>query len=236
MIERITDRIDPQNMAVILNATAFEGTWQVPYEEFQITENKDFYCEDNTIQKVNMMHSRENLFLENEMVTGFKKPYKDGYSFIAILPKEGHSIKECIDFMDGNAYRNLVESARSETVSAVIPEFSFRFTLDNLIETFGDMGITDIFSKAKADLSSMAEVSGENLYVTGVLHKTFIDVNRNGTRAAAVTEIKCGATAAVQEKIYEVHLDRPFIYVIADDATNTPIFMGIVMTPESGEE
>ena len=230
MIKKLTDRIDPQNMTVILNATAFESAWEKTYETYQIREGEVFYCEDGTEETSAMMYSGERIFLENELMTGFKKPYKDGYSFVALLPREGRTVAECVASLDGETFRSLMAGARSEKVNAVIPEFTSGYTMDNLVETFADMGMTDIFSPAKADLSGMAQVSGENLYVTGILHKTFIEVNRTGTRAAAVTEIKVGATADMPVKIYDVRLDRPFIYAIVDDYTNTPMFMGTTMS------
>ena len=70
---------------------------------------------------------------------------------------------------------------------------------------------------------------GDSLYVNDVLHKTFIELNREGTRAAAVTGLVMKATSMEPEKVYEVRLDRPFVYAILDQGSMTPIFMGIVM-------
>lgn len=236
MIDRITERIDPENMTVLLNATAFEGAWAEPYEDFQVRQGEFFYHEDGSKATASLMYSREGTYIENKLMTGFKKPYKDGYSFVALLPKEGRNVAECVEKLDGKAFRSLMEGARSEKVDAVIPEFTSRYTLTNLVEIFEDMSITDIFSPAKADLSKMAEVSGENLHVTEILQKTFIEVNRTGTRAAAVTEIKCGTTAFAPEEIYEVRLDRPFIYAIVDDSANIPMFIGTTMYLDSPAE
>ena len=237
MIKKVIESLSPQDMAVILNATAFEGVWEKAYEEFQIVENESFYREDGTEEKAAMMYSREGLYLEGENVTGFRKPYKDGYSFVALLPDEGTSVADCIAQLDGEAWRRLMSSARSEKVNAVIPEFTSAYRVDNLVQTFDNMGIRDIFSPAAADLSVMAELDGgQPLFVSGIIHKTFIEVNRKGTRAAAVTGIKVGATAFMPEKIYDVRLDRPFIYAIVDDMTNTPMFVGTTMSVASVEK
>ncbi|MBQ1959352.1 MAG: serpin family protein [Firmicutes bacterium] len=237
MIKKIVESLSPQDMAVILNATAFEGIWQNPYEEFQIVENEIFYKEDGTEEKASMMHSRESMYIEGSNVTGFSKPYKDGYSFVALLPAEGTSASELISQLDGENWRKLMSSARNEKVNAVIPEFTSAYRVDNLVSTFDSMGIRDIFSPASADLSAMAELEGgQPLFVSGIVHKTFIEVNRKGTRAAAVTGIKVGTTAFKPEKIYDVRLDRPFVYAIVDDVTKVPMFIGTTMSVASEAE
>lgn len=231
MIKEVINSLTPQDMAVILNATAFEGAWDETYEEYQIREDEVFTMEDGTEEKAVMMYSREGLYMENEQMTGFRKSYKDGYSFVALLPREGVSVAECIAELDGETWRGLISSMRSEKVNAVIPEFTSAYRVDNLVSTFDAMGIRDIFNPAAADLSAMAELDGgQPLFVSGIIHKTFIEVNRKGTRAAAVTGIKVGATAYMPEKIYDVRLDRPFIYAIVDDGTNTPMFIGTTMS------
>ena len=104
------------------------------------------------------------------------------------------------------------------------------------------MGIKDIFSPDMADLSNMATAAAPggdaayNLYISKILHKTFIEVNRKGTRAAAVTEMVAGCTSMPRpEEIHTVRLDRPFIYAIIDDVTATPIFIGTVMSVAEGK-
>ena len=94
------------------------------------------------------------------------------------------------------------------------------------------MGIRTVFDPDKADLTGMARSKqGDNLYVSDIIHKTHIDLNENGTDAAAATAIIIDKNTSVFEpEIKEVCLDRPFIFAIMDDATSTPIFMGTVMS------
>jgi serpin B len=91
------------------------------------------------------------------------------------------------------------------------------------------MGLEQMFDSSNADFSQMAEFKGGNIYVGAVLHKTYIEMAEKGTKAAAVTaEIMCG-NALPPEDIKEVYLDRPFVYVIMDNETNMPIFVGTVL-------
>lgn len=246
MIKKIIQEISPEDMAIIINATAFEGAWLVPYEEYQVEEGESFYTEDGSEEKADMLYSEEGFYIEGKIgdnkVTGFKKSYKDGYSFVALLPEEGTAVAECVKSLDGNTFGGLLDNGRYEKVKTAIPEFTSEYTVDNLINTFEKMGIKDIFSPDMADLSDMATsvaAGGDaayNLYISKILHKTFIEVNRKGTRAAAVTEMVAGCTSMPRpEKIHSVRLDRPFIYAIIDDVTETPIFIGTVMSVAEGK-
>lgn len=241
MIKKIIQEISPEDMAIIINATAFEGAWLVPYEEYQVEEGESFYTEDGSEEKADMLYSEEGFYIEGKIgdnkVTGFKKSYKDGYSFVALLPEEGTAVADCVKSLDGDTFASILDNGRYEKVKTAIPEFTSEYTVDNLINTFEKMGIKDIFSPDMADLSDMATsvaAGGDaayNLYISKILHKTFIEVNRKGTRAAAVTEMVAGCTSMPrQEKVHSVSLDRPFIYAIIDDVTATPIFIGTVMS------
>ncbi|MBR4411627.1 MAG: serpin, partial [Firmicutes bacterium] len=91
------------------------------------------------------------------------------------------------------------------------------------------LGVKDFFDAEKADLSGMATSSRGNIYISKVFQKTFIEVDTEGTRAAAVTEIVAADCAAMPMPDFkEVYLDRPFLYMIIDDATGVPVFMGTV--------
>ena len=246
MIKKVIQEISPEDMAIIVNATAFEGAWLVPYAEHQVEEGETFYTEDGSEEKADMLYSEEGFYIEGKIgdnnVTGFKKSYEDGYSFVAMLPEEGTAVADCVKDLDGSTFASLINNGRYEKVKTAIPEFTAEYTVNNLINTFEKMGIRDIFSPDMADLSDMATAAAPggdaayNLYVSKILHKTFIEVNRKGTRAAAVTEMVAGCTSMPRpEEIHTVRLDRPFIYAIIDDVTATPIFIGTVMSVADGK-
>ena len=91
----------------------------------------------------------------------------------------------------------------------------------------------DAFSQENADFSRMADVNNpeKNLYINDVIHKTYISVDKNGTKAAAVTAVEmvaAGAAIMEEKEVKEVILDRPFVYLIVDNANMLPLFMGIV--------
>ena len=246
MIKKVIQEISPEDIAIIVNATAFEGAWLVPYEEHQVEEGETFYTEDGSEENADMLYSEEGFYIEGKIgdktVTGFKKSYEDGYSFVALLPEKGTAVADCVKALDGSTFASLLNNGRYEKVKTAIPEFTSEYTVNNLISTFEKMGIKDIFSPDMADLSDMATAAAPggdaayNLYISKILHKTFIEVNRKGTRAAAVTEMVAGCTSMPRpEEIHTVRLDRPFVYAIIDDVTATPIFIGTVMSVAEGK-
>ena len=230
MIPRLINQLDPDQQAMLLNAVAFEGKWQKAYEEDLVSEGETFVTEDGTEQDAVMLYSREEVYLSGEYTTGFLKPYQDGYSFAAFLPEEGMSVEDWLKETSEEEFTRMLQESEYAQVSAVIPEFKSEYTAQNMKSVLQDMGIQSLFSAGDCDLSAMGKSEGgDGLYVSDVLHKTFIELNREGTRAAAVTGLIMKATSMEPEKVYEVRLDRPFVYVILDQGSMTPIFMGIVM-------
>lgn len=235
MIPRVVERVDADVEALLLNASAFEGKWKKEYDAYQITENEIFIAEDGTESVVTMLTSEEDTYLEADGVTGFIKPYTDGYSLVALLPEEGNSVADLVNRMDGAYFRGMLAGAKSAQVHAVIPELKAEYNAVQMKETLQDMGLVTIFDPGAADLSGMGQTAaGSSLYVSQVIHKTFIELNREGTRAAAVTGLVTKATSAVPVELpyYEVRLDRPFVYVIMDDFSQIPLFAGVTMNVE----
>ena len=150
-----------------------------------------------------------------------------GFSFMALLPQKTTDPTEFIASLPNNALANLICSAVNTDVVVAMPEFTFDDTLD-LRQILKEDGITSAFDKNTADLSNMIRLPQS--YISGIKHKTHIEVDRNGTRAAAVTELVCCAGCWPQELAFEVKLDRPFVFAIVHDETSLPLFIGIVNT------
>lgn len=103
--------------------------------------------------------------------------------------------------LDGERFAAFVDSGQDAVVHAVLPAFKSEYKTDALVQIFRKMGIKNLFDASAADLSGMGDCSGQNLYVDEILHKTYIDVNREGTRAAAVTGVMVKTTALNPEPV-----------------------------------
>ena len=236
MIDQIIDDINKDAVKYLINALTFDAQWSDQYDDYQV-EDGIFTSADGTERTVSMMSSRESGYLDDGNATGFTKYYKGGYEFVALLPNENTDIRNYLNTLDSEKILDLLQHPQDFDVDAKLPAFESEYEA-NLNDTLKNMGIVDAFSHENADFSKMADVSGpgEKLCISNVLHKTYISVDKNGTKAAAVTSVEMMATGSAPRKereVKEVILDRPFVYMIVDTRNYLPLFMGFVTDIES---
>ena len=237
MINEILQGIDDEARMYLINAIAFEGEWMNEYEDDDIIENYEFRNYDGSVSKVTMLYSLEDRYLELGNGVGFIRPYKGGeYSFVGILPEEGTSVEEYIRSLasDGTDFAEAVRNARGYSSDIIVrmPEFTNEYEVE-MSRILMDMGMQAPFDYSAADFNGImraADGSESNAFINAVLHKTFIEVNREGTRAAAVTaiELDCAGCEPISEPPMIITLDRPFVYAVVDNATGLPVFLGCV--------
>ena len=234
-ITQLISEFSPHAQVCLVNALAFDGSWETPYEDDQV-EDHTFTKEDGTQQPMRLMRSTENRYLEVDGATGFVKPYAGGrYAFVALLPAEGSNVAALAQGLTGAKLRDAVANAETCEVRAGIPRFSLSYEA-SLAGALQALGVTDLFDPATADLSDLAVLENEdgssagNLAVSDVLQKTYIKVDEKGTEAAAATAIIASAASAPApaEEPREVLLDRPFVYAVYDTQTQLPVFLGTV--------
>ena len=237
MIKEIIEGIDPETYMYLINAVAFEGEWENEYEESQIVENYDFHNYNGTVSQVTMLSSVEDKYIELGNGIGFVRPYKGGeYSFVGILPEEGTSVEEYIASLaeSGADFAQAFRNAKGYDSDIIVkfPEFKNEYELE-MSKILQDMGMEVPFDCERADFSGLITAvndPGYPTYIGSVLHKTFIEVNREGTRAAAVTaiELDCAGCEPMYVPPMIITLDRPFVYAVVDNETGLPVFLGTV--------
>ncbi len=225
-IKKVLDEIPPLAVMYLINTLDFDAKWDTPYKREQI-EGGIFFNQSGSTADVKMLRSTESFYLEDENAVGFTRPYKDGkYSFMAMLPNEGVDIHEYLNSLDGEKWRELWENGYGREVHAAIPEFSYEREL-TLNETLYHMGVTDMFSPELADFSGIDKT--QPLFCALVKQKSFIQVDRNGTKAASVTYGAMKGMAADPSMAVYITLDRPFFYAIVDNEYKLPLFLGAVV-------
>lgn len=231
MIKNILDKIPAVAEMYLVNALALDAQWEEVYKGNQVRRG-EFTTEDGVVQSVELMYSKENLYLENDLATGFQKPYKEGkterYAFVALLPKEGVTVAELVQSLNGESLRQMLGNPQTITVNGAIPKFEgeYEVQMENVLKS---MGMTDAFDSAKADFSAMATHTDGNIFISRVIHKTYISLAEKGTKAGAATVVEAVRESAMEEESKRVTLDRPFVYMILDTQTNTPVFLGTCM-------
>lgn len=226
MIDAIIEEIQDLDMLFLINAITFDAKWETPYAEWDLSKG-DFTDINGVAKNVDFMGMSEYGYLNDGKATGFIKPYAIGYSFVTLLPNQNIPIESYIDSLTGNGFIQTIQQARNEQakVETYLPKFEYDYEI-KLNDTLSTLGMPDAFTDS-ADFSKMARSSMGPLYLSEVLHKTYISVGEQGTKAGAVTESRAEAQSG---PVGVVRLDRPFVYAIIDDATNLPIFIGTLMT------
>lgn len=228
MIRNILDRIPADAVMYLINALAFDAEWQKIYEENQIRAGQ-FTTEDGTVREVEMMYAEEGRYLENAQATGFIKYYADRkYAFAALLPRAGVSVADCVAALDGAGLHAMLTGAEATPVSTAIPKFESGSKVE-MSELLAAMGMADLFSPQKANLTRIGSPADGNLYASRVLHQTYINVDGKGTKAGAATVVEVSTESCPPIPEHEVFLDRPFVYMLIDCENNLPFFIGTMM-------
>ena len=231
MIKKMLDGFEDDDLMVLINALCFDAEWIEPYEEQNVKEGI-FTKEDGTVQNVDFMGSAENIYIEDSQAKGFVKKYKGlKYAFVALLPNEGISVADYVSSLEGDKLIKLISSAQNCKVYTKTPKFSFDYSV-SMGEIIKKLGIVDAFDSEKADFSDMvAENEERKIFISKILHKTYIRVDEKGTKAGAATMVIMNDATALPttKEPPKVYLDRPFVFMLIDTESNVPFFIGTVM-------
>ncbi|XP_034369180.1 serpin B4-like [Arvicanthis niloticus] len=223
--------LSSSTILVLVNAVYFKGQWNHKFDEKQTTEEK-FWLNKNTSKPVQMMKQRNEfnfIFLEDVQAKIVEIPYVgEELSMLVLLPVEIDGLKKLEEQLTAD---KLLEWTNPENMHMTDMYLSLpRFKLEEKYDLPGPlehMGMVDAFNPQKADFSGMSSTQG--LVVSKVLHKSFVEVNEEGTEAAAATGVEITVTSAQISE--DVCCDHPFIFIIRHNKTNSILFFGRMSSP-----
>ena len=225
----VDDTINPDTVLFLINAIYFKSTWQKEFDPSKTREDP-FHLANGDVKQVPMMRQeRWYPYYRGENFQAISLAYGDGQMGMYIfLPDRESDLNIFLEKLNAERWENWTSQFHIQDVSLVMPKFKLEYkkTLDPTLASLG-MGIA--FAEELADFSRMA-ILGKNLYIQEVLHKTFVEVNEEGTEAAAVTKVEIGITSVPPPPI-PFAIDRPFFFAIRDNQTKTVLFMGVVVDP-----
>ena len=219
---------DPLTKVVLANAIYFKGQWAHPFDKNQ-TKPRAFHLVNGETKQTPMMSQRKAFsYQEGDGFQAVRLPYAGGrLQMVLFLPNTNSSPAKLLTGMDSNTWRdNILSGFRDREGTLAFPRFKLDYdvALNDPLEALGMRHAFD-----DADFSAMA---GEPLFVSKVKQKSFVEVNEEGTEAAAVTTGVMAAGIALEPpKPFEMIVDRPFFFVIEDSETQSILFMGIVSNP-----
>lgn len=223
MIPSIIDRLNPSDVAVLLNAIYFNGSWthQFPKKNTRL-ENFQGYTRD--IKKVDMMHQERKFFYaDNSRFAAVELPYGNGqYSMTVLLPNEGVSINDMMKQLTAGEFAKLQQQMSECIVDLKLPRFSTTTNV-SLNAPLSALGAKTMFT-GSADFSGMADAG---VFVSTMLQKAKIEVSEEGTKAAAVTAGVIALTVLhEQPRHVKFYAKRPFVYIINEKNSNAILFIG----------
>jgi serpin B len=225
----ITDALSelpPSVVMLLINAIYFKGSWQTEFEP-EDTQVADFASPTGTVE-VDMMHLQEASFryTSNELFQAIDLPYGDSiYSMSIFLPREGHNLDEVISEFSPANWEDWQAQMVPNDIELFLPKFKLEYEI-KLKSILSGMGMENAFSD-RADFSQM--IDGGGVKIDNVIHKAFVEVNEEGTEAAAVTIVVIVETSVPLIPVFRA--DRPFVFVIHDNKTKSILFMGKVVDP-----
>ena len=221
-IDKMIENIDPATQMYLLNALYFKGMWTTPFDA--ANTRKDIFHGNRRDSEVDFMHRTASFpyYIGPEGAL-LELPYGEG-SFVMdiFLPAEGVSAEEFASGLDGEALSTLTGLLQSDRIKVTLPKFKAEYET-SLNATLQRLGMRDAFTSS-ADFSGMSK---EPLMISEIKQKTFIEVNEEGSEAAAVTSVAVMRTSLAPEPL-EFRVDRPFVFLIRERTSGTVLFMGLV--------
>jgi len=241
--KRIKDIVSERQIAtsndglVLVNSIFFKSAWGAPFMRESTIEDKFFTTSQREEDKHIMLPlmQQTGTFRYADIAEGqlLELPYEDHeLSMILMLP---HDIDKVSAKLSESTWQSWMKSLNDvHRVRVILPKFRLEQTLDKLRDTFKAMGMKDAFDEDNADFSGILKLQGQNLFISDIVHKAFLEVTEEGTEAAAATQVgfsvtSAGPTPPQNPKVFRA--DKPFFCMIIHKEANEILFMGKVQKP-----
>jgi serpin B len=215
---------------VLTNAVYFKGDWADPFDEKRTTD-EDFHLTASEKVKTPLMHQQDDFrYAGGDGLQVLELPYGDkSLSMVVLLPEKTDGLAELEATLTRDNLQHWTSALRPEQVDVYLPRFQTTASFD-LNDTLKRMGMPSAFDPRAADFSGMT--GGKDLYLSKIVHKALVDVNEEGTEAAAATGVVMAPTAIRIEKPKPVfRADHPFVFFIRDNRNGAILFLGRLMNP-----
>lgn len=225
-ISEIVKEINPESFMFLINAIYFKGTWTYEFAK-KNTRESQFYLEDGSSVPVEMMNQEMDLnTFQTDVFTSVELPYgKGNWRMFLFLPKDGHKVADIESLLNDKNWNGWMTSYQPlKEVQFSMPKFTFAYE-ESLKNALAAMGMENAFTPA-ADFTGILSDGG--LMISDVKHKSFIEVNEEGTEAAAVTSVEIVLTSIGNF----ISFNKPFLFAIAEKSTGSVLFLGKFMKPE----
>ncbi|MDG5766770.1 serpin family protein [Balneolales bacterium ANBcel1] len=233
LIEEMIEAIGPDVVMYLINAIYFKADWTVQFDPDD-TRDRPFTTGSGDLVEVPMMRVKDEFrFYQNDHWQVVDLGYGAGgsFSFIAMLPRDEDDPGSFSGSLTLQQFESLTSRLQNDTVEVHMPRFEIDFDYEDIMFDLYDMGLTIPFHPGQADFSRINPM--ESLFISNVMHLAVIKVDEEGSEAAAVTVIEIVRTSAGGPSHKIIRLDRPFLFFIRENSSNTILFMGKYAGPDA---
>lgn len=222
LIPTILDQIPYNAITYLINAVYFKGMWRKQFDKKKTVE-ANFTNDQGNLVKVNMMYQKDTFaYAADTYAQYLEMPYGNkAFAMTVVLPIEGKTTTDMINYLTVNNWNSIHQDMSTKVVEVYLPRFQTKskFLLNNVLQSMG-------MKLAFTNLADFTNIADANLYISRVLHNTFVEVTEEGTKAAAVTAVEIGVTSVgpTINPIFKVN--KPFLFVIHEKSTGVILFMG----------
>lgn len=223
-IPKVIEEISGDARLFLINALYFKGIWKSRFDKAN-TRKGEFTTISGAKNNVDLMYQLcETPYTEGEGIQILELPYgNEAFSMVVLLPTEEYDVNHVMEQLTPENWDLWMKRLYTQTVDVKLPKFKLEYER-KLNKDLMEMGMVEPFSPLSADFSKM---SPQQLYIAFVQQNTFVEVNEEGTEAAAVTVVGMENTAAPSEpQVIPFHVNRPFVFVIKEKSTGAILFMG----------
>lgn len=230
-IKKIINQINPEDLMYLINAIYFKGDWTYLFNK-DLTQTANFYGLAGSVYPCQLMHQEnEFLYLQNDDFQAVDLPYGNGAFRMAIfLPLTGRNLSELIASLTNEKLNEWLHSFVSCPGIVEFPKIKLEYKLE-LKQVLSQLGMNIAFDPDRANFKNIYE-GPENAYISRVFHKTFVQIDEEGTEAAAVTVVVISSTSVGGNNGFYMRVDRPYFFVLHDTHSNTILFIGQIVQPE----
>jgi serine protease inhibitor len=226
-ITQVLDNINPSDLMFLINAIYFKGNWKYAFDPKATTDKSFNPAADNTVSTPFMaLHDSLNYF-QNDSVQMLQLPYGAGdFNMFLLLPSNNISIPAFTAALNPNSFNNWKSSLNLQDIQLGLPKFNYSYSINDMQPALTQMGMGIAFGDL-ADFSNMYNIPAK---ISKAIHKTFIEVNEEGTIAAAVTAIGVVELVSLSGPII-LNFNRPFLYILQEKSSGAILFMGLLNDP-----
>lgn len=220
--------IDASTVMFLVNAVHFKAPWKVSFDPKATKDGVFTTADGSVVQAKFLSKEKDNCGYADKNIAAIRIPYASGrMEMVAVMPKQ-QSLGDFVKGLTPETLQATIDKCQDSSIPLTFPKFKIEYSA-SLNDTLKAMGMQDAFDASTARFENMSKTMGDSLVISNVKHKSFVEVNEEGTEASAATSVEVSLTAVLDAPTLD--FVKPFVYLIRDTKTGAILFIGTMDNP-----